>query len=139
VISWAVALSSTLIALLAQPRLHDAGGSSKLAVQRQELVSFVADIKRADYEGNPDQLQRRYDTIPTEGQPPLLEARLRYWKGFAKWRRAIKGLNESVQLIVLRLAFDMEGEFLMELAFDPARRRHGTHPQEQITEIHRVG
>ena len=43
---------------------------------------------------------------------------------------------QAVGDVLLRLAFDMERELLVELAFDPARSHQRANAQEQIAEIH---
>ena len=39
---------------------------------------------------------------------------------------------------LLRLAFEMEGQLVVELAFDAARREQRTHAQAPVAEAHRV-
>jgi hypothetical protein len=75
-----------------------AGASQPSVVEDARLPAIVANIQRADYEGNLDALRRHYDVIPVQGFPSRIEARLRYWKGFAMWRRAINGFNASIAL-----------------------------------------
>lgn len=65
------------------------------------VPSIVAEILRADYESNLTVLRKLYESMPTTASTPQIEARLRYWKGFAAWRRAINGFNESVALTEL--------------------------------------
>jgi hypothetical protein len=75
-----------------------AGSSQPSVVEHAQLLAIVADIQRADYEANLEALRRHYDAIPVQGFPSHIEARLRYWKGFAMWRRAINGFNASIAL-----------------------------------------
>lgn len=75
------------------PADGDAGRSAP-----NEVRSIVAEILRADYESNLAVLRKLYESMPTTARTPQMEARLRYWKGFAAWRRAINGFNESVAL-----------------------------------------
>jgi hypothetical protein len=56
---------------------------------------IVAAIRKADYEGDRPTLQQLYReldpaSLSGEGASPV-----RYWRGFALWRRAINGFNES--------------------------------------------
>jgi hypothetical protein len=75
-----------------------AGSSQPSVVEHAPLLAIVANIQRADYEANLEALRRHYDAIPVQGFPSHIEARLRYWKGFAMWRRAINGFNASIAL-----------------------------------------
>ena len=40
--------------------------------------------------------------------------------------------------VLLRLALDVESEFLVELTFDAARGNQGANPQQQVAEVHGV-
>ena len=62
---------------------------------REQAARIVAQIQRADYEGDRSAMQRGYDDLApfTEDE---LASRIRYWRGFAQWRRAINGFNDAV-------------------------------------------
>ena len=63
---------------------------------REQTVRIVAQIKRADYEGDRTAMQRGYDELEPFMQNRKLASRIRYWRGFAQWRRAINGFNETI-------------------------------------------
>jgi len=63
---------------------------------REQAARIVAQIQRADYEGNQVAMQRGYDDLKPFLEYQELASRIRYWRGFAKWRRAINGFNDSV-------------------------------------------
>lgn len=62
---------------------------------REQAVKMVAQIQRADYEGDRAALNHLYDELVPFVDEPELASRVRYWRGFAKWRRAINGFNET--------------------------------------------
>jgi tetratricopeptide (TPR) repeat protein len=63
---------------------------------REPVIRIVSRIQRADYEGDRTMLQRRYDELAPFLENKTLAARVRYWRGFAMWRRAINGFNDAV-------------------------------------------
>jgi tetratricopeptide (TPR) repeat protein len=86
-----------------------------------KAAAIVGKIQRADYEGDRAALQRLYDELA-----PLMErkesaSRIRYWRGFAMWRRAMNGFNDSVD--PKELEQDMThavAEFKEAIALDPS-------------------
>jgi hypothetical protein len=82
---------------------------------------IVAQIQRADYEGDQVAMQRGYDDLTPFLQDQKLASRIRYWRGFAQWRRAINGFNDSVDPKELeqhlKTALD---EFKIAMEKDPA-------------------
>jgi hypothetical protein len=62
----------------------------------EKAVRVVAQIQRADYEGDQAAMQRGYDDLQPFLNDEKLASRIRYWRGFAQWRRAINGFNDSV-------------------------------------------
>jgi tetratricopeptide (TPR) repeat protein len=62
---------------------------------RQAVAELVTQIQRADYEGNRATLLLLYAKLEPFVSNPKLASRVRYWRGFAVWRRAINGFNES--------------------------------------------
>jgi hypothetical protein len=62
---------------------------------REQVVKIVAQIQRADYEGDRAALNHLYDELVPFVDEPELVSRVRYWRGFAKWRRAINGFGET--------------------------------------------
>lgn len=63
---------------------------------REPVIRIVSRVQRADYEGDRVMLQRRYDELEQFLTNKPLAARVRYWRGFAMWRRAINGFNDAV-------------------------------------------
>lgn len=71
-------------------------GSAPVNDTREQAARIVAQIQRADYEGDRVAMQRGYDQLKPLLEYQELESRIRYWRGFAQWRRAINGFNDSV-------------------------------------------
>src|SRR4029453_1368115 len=63
---------------------------------REQAARIVAQIQRADYEGDRAAMQRGYDELTPFMEDQKLAPRIRYWRGFAQWRRAINGFNDAV-------------------------------------------
>jgi tetratricopeptide (TPR) repeat protein len=63
---------------------------------REKVAQIVSRLQRADYEGNQAMMQKSYDDLAPFIENNELKARVRYWRGFAKWRRAINGFNDAV-------------------------------------------
>ena len=63
---------------------------------REQVTRIVAQIQRADYEGDQAVMQRGYDALKPFLEDKDFASRIRYWRGFAQWRRAINGFNDSV-------------------------------------------
>jgi len=61
----------------------------------ETVVKLVAQVQRADYEGNRAALQSLYGDLEHFIADEKLASRVRYWRGFALWRRAINGFNVS--------------------------------------------
>jgi hypothetical protein len=62
----------------------------------EKVVAIVSKIQRADYEGDQAEMQCGYDELEPFVDDQTIGSRVRYWRGFAQWRRAINGFNESV-------------------------------------------
>jgi len=60
------------------------------------VTRIVAQIQRADYQGDQTAMQLGYDDLKPFLEDQKLASRVRYWRGFAQWRRAINGFNDSV-------------------------------------------
>jgi hypothetical protein len=86
----------------------------------ERVAKIVVQIQRADYQGDRAALKRLYaDLAPYMGGEETA-SRVRYWRGFALWRRAINGFNDSVD--PKELQQDLEGgiaEFNEALKRDP--------------------
>ena len=88
---------------------------------RETVVKLVAQIQKADYEGNRAALQRLYADLEPFIADEKLASRVRYWRGFALWRRAINGFNDSAD--PQDLEHDLRqaiAEFKESFAKDPA-------------------
>jgi hypothetical protein len=59
---------------------------------------LVAAVIRADYQGDRAALARLEAELGTVPRDPAIDARVTYWRGFALWRRAINGFNDSIAL-----------------------------------------
>jgi tetratricopeptide (TPR) repeat protein len=81
----AILLSSVMMALSA----------TAVDPSREQVVKIVAQIQRADYEGDRAALNQLYEELVPFVDDGELASRVRYWRGFAKWRRAINGFNET--------------------------------------------
>ena len=62
---------------------------------RDSVIKIVTQIQRADYEGDRSALNKLYGELVPFVDEPELASRVRYWRGFAKWRRGINGFNET--------------------------------------------
>jgi hypothetical protein len=63
--------------------------------QRAEIVALVQKIRRADYEDDRAALKKLYDELAPYADDETLGAKVRYWRGFAMWRRALNGFNDK--------------------------------------------
>lgn len=87
---------------------------------REQAARIVAQIQRADYEGDRPAMQRGCDELKPFIEDQKLASRIRYWRGFAKWRRAINGFNDAVD--PKELARDLNAaldEFKAAIELDP--------------------
>lgn len=87
---------------------------------RESAVRTVEQIKRADYEGDRAALERLHDELKPSVENKILASREDYWRGFALWRRAINGFNETPTPTDLQE--DLNGaiaDFNDSLAHDP--------------------
>jgi hypothetical protein len=62
---------------------------------RETVLKLVVQIQKADYEGDRAALQHLHAYLEPFITDEKLGSRVRYWRGFALWRRAINGFNES--------------------------------------------
>jgi hypothetical protein len=62
----------------------------------KQVAPIVAQIQHADYTGDQATMQKGYDDLKPFLEDKELASRIRYWRGFAQWRRAINGFNDSV-------------------------------------------
>ena len=83
-------LAPHLLLLLSSSLLAE--GQSPGATSTQELVRR---IREADYAGDRPALRRLHAELAARPGEPSRAAEVRYWRGFALWRRAINGFNET--------------------------------------------
>lgn len=60
------------------------------------LVQIIERLKLADYEGNQVAMRRAFDDLSPFIRDESVATRVRYWRGFAMWRKAVNGFNDSV-------------------------------------------
>ncbi|MGC2695464.1 MAG: hypothetical protein WA738_06705 [Candidatus Angelobacter sp.] len=63
--------------------------------RREQVLKLVAQIQHADYAGDRPALQRLYTALTPFVDDKELAAPVHYWRGFAQWRRALNGFNDS--------------------------------------------
>jgi hypothetical protein len=88
-------MNAKLLTALVLVSLSFAGATSANDA-REQAARIVAQIQRADYEGDRAAMQRGYDELKPFVENQELASRIRYWRGFAQWRRAINGFNDAV-------------------------------------------
>jgi uncharacterized protein YciI len=84
----------TIFVLCAATELYPTDNPSP-ELSRNSVIRIVTQIQRADYEGDRPALQRLHDELTPIPEDNRLASRVLYWRGFALWRRAINGFNES--------------------------------------------
>jgi uncharacterized protein YciI len=84
----------TIFVLCAATELYPAAKTS-LELSRDSIIRTVSQIQRADYEGDRPALKRLHDELTPIPEDNKLASRVLYWRGFALWRRAINGFNET--------------------------------------------
>jgi hypothetical protein len=62
----------------------------------KQAAPIVAQIQHADYAGDRAAMQKGCDDLKPFLEDEELASRIRYWRGFAQWRRAANGFNDSV-------------------------------------------
>src|SRR5260370_19494936 len=72
-----------------------APASPSVESSRETVLKRVAQIQKAAYQGDRAALQHLYADLQPFAADEKLASRVRYWRGFALWRRAINGFNES--------------------------------------------
>ena len=87
-------IATTLVLSAAAMELHPANKTSS-EPSRDSIIGIVTQIQRADYEGDRPTMKRLHDELTPIPEDNKLASRMLYWRGFALWRRAINGFNES--------------------------------------------
>jgi len=62
----------------------------------KQIAPIVAQIQHADYAGDRAAMQKGCDDLKPFLEDKEIVSRICYWRGFAQWRRAINGFNDSV-------------------------------------------
>jgi tetratricopeptide (TPR) repeat protein len=86
----------TRLAIMAILALSSSTFGTSAARSRKQVIQIVGQIQKADYEGDRRALERQFDELGPFVENRQLASRVRYWRGFALWRRALNGANESV-------------------------------------------
>ncbi len=109
-----VALAALVLAVAAQ---MEAGADQPA----RSHAAIVAEIIRADYAADLPALLTLYDLIEMPTAKTAKTARLHYWRGFARWRRAINGVNDGAPIAQMLDDLQVaEREFSAALEVDPA-------------------
>jgi hypothetical protein len=87
-------IALTILVLSVATKLHPAEKTGR-EPSRDSIIRIVTQIQRADYEGDRPALKRLHDKLAPIPEDNKLASRVLYWRGFALWRRAINGFNES--------------------------------------------
>jgi len=87
-------IALTIFVLSVTTELFPADKTS-LELSRDSIIHIVTQIQRADYECDRPALKRLHDELTPIPEDNKLAALVLYWRGFALWRRAINGFNES--------------------------------------------
>src|SRR5580658_2393271 len=87
-------LLTTFVLSSAATVLYPADKTS-VELSRDPIIRIVTQIQRADYEGDRPALKRLHDQLTPIPEDNMLASRVLYWRGFALWRRAINGFNET--------------------------------------------
>ncbi len=89
--------------------------------RREQITKLVVRIQRADYEGDRAALRQLYNDLSTFADDKEFGAKVRYWRGFALWRRAVNGANENAAPSELEQDLKLAaGEFEAAMTKDPA-------------------
>jgi hypothetical protein len=92
------ALHLVIFGLICSCQTAGAPSARAAGVSHDEAAAIVSQIRRADYEGDRAALKRLYAQLAPVDDNKALGSRVRYWRGFAMWRRVINGFNESVDV-----------------------------------------
>jgi ketosteroid isomerase-like protein len=88
--------------------------------QRSAALNLIIRIQRADYEGNRTELRQLHDALAPFIENATLRSRIHYWRGFALWRRALNGFNDSVHPVELQQDLESAArEFQSSSVTDP--------------------
>jgi hypothetical protein len=102
------------------------GRGSGTAAARESATRIVTQIQRADYEGDRAALQRLFEELAPFAETGDLASRVRYWRGFALWRKVLNGFNDSadpkeLEQDATRAVSEFEHAFTRDPAFVDAK------------------
>jgi hypothetical protein len=92
-------------------------GAAPVESRHDQITKLVVRIQRADYEGDRESLKRLYSDLEPFVSDKKFGAKVRYWRGFALWRRAFNGTTASANEIEDDLTL-AAGEFEKAVAQD---------------------
>ena len=72
-----------------------AGAARAAETPRSRAGAIVEKIRHADYAGDRPALKVLREELSPFAADPEIGSRVRYWQGFALWRRAFNGFNET--------------------------------------------
>lgn len=84
-----------LLAIAAGLVLQAAPAPRRSPSARATVAGIVSRIQKADFEDDRPALRRLYEELAPYRDDEKLASRVRYWRGFALWRRALNGFNDS--------------------------------------------
>lgn len=86
----------------------------------EKVVQLVREIQDADYRGDQDGMQKGYDGLQPFLESKDIASQVRYWRGFAQWRRAMNGSNDKIDPKELEQDLTKAlDEFTKAIALDP--------------------
>lgn len=88
---------------------------------RSQIIKLIDQILDADYRGDQATLQRVYQELEPFANDTELRSKVRYWRGFTQWRKAINGFNDAIEPKEIEKNLKLAiGEFEKALAADPS-------------------
>ena len=107
----ALVVSFVSLSVIGITRANDTG---------KQVAQIVAQIQHADFAGDQVAMQKGYDDLKPFLEDIALASRIRYWRGFAQWRRAINAFNDSIDPKELEQNLKMAlDEFKIAMEKDP--------------------
>lgn len=103
-------------------------GATPVESRHDQIAKLVVQIQRADYEGDRDSLRRLYNELEPFVADKKFGAKVRYWLGFALWRRAFNGTTASANEIeddLTLAAGEFEKAVAAGLLGSPTQNRSG--------------
>jgi hypothetical protein len=107
-----------------------AGPAGAAETPRSRAGALVEKIRHADYAGDRAALKQLREELAPFASDPEMGSRVRYWQGFALWRRAFNGFNETPW------PSDLEDDLSAAIAdFDAALARDARFVDAQVGAI----